>query len=200
MISSSNKKNSSIKEQASDIANEFMNDEKVQRAIDAGKKGLNKAYETGSRMRDEFMDDYRSEMSDDMTLTSKFGFKMFVYAALLWGSFLTGSLQSMLMIAGLVLIVEKNMQFVKVAVSACILYIFIGFGCDIVAEVGDIGKMLFSPGRNATIISTLYNAFDNIEDLALAADDLLKLFFGFWGLIKSRKGDYFRFKFIENLF
>lgn len=78
MISSGNKKNSSIKEQASDIANEFMNDEKVQRAMDVGKKGLNKAYETGSRMRDEFMDDYRSEMSDDMTLTSKFGFKMFM--------------------------------------------------------------------------------------------------------------------------
>lgn len=189
-----------MREQASGLADELMQDERVQRAVDTGKKSFNKAYETGSRMRDEFVSDYRADMSEDMALTSKFGFKMFVYAALLWGSFLTGSLQSMLLIVGWVLLVEKNMQFVKVAISACMLYIFIGFGCDIVKESCNLIMLIINKMTSIGVIDTIYDLFKQIKSLTSNIEVVLKLFIGFWGLIKARKGDYFRFKFIEDLF
>ena len=163
---------------------------KIDEASDVTGRAVNRGLDAVSDFADSLKSDYDSEMSEDMTRTGRFGFKVYFYIILFYAMLALGGSTTMLLVAGFVTVTEKDKKLIRIMLSGLILYYFcrIGFYTS---------GMIINLIDNLPFIGRLINEFGDLLDLI---EDFLYPALGIIGMLRAKSGKSFEIKWIKNLF
>lgn len=185
---------SSSNEKMQQIGNTASN---IERNID---NGMNRATDQAKQFANSVKDDYKANIGNGMNNPSKFGFKLYMYAILLFSFFVVRNSTAIILLTGWVIVVEKNRDLAKMCISTIALYALM----DVVFDVSyDVLNLIGNLICDAIKLNVVYNIGSKIRTVASTLSrfrDIAYAFVGFTSLMKAKNGGYYKIAFIENLF
>lgn len=175
-------------------------DKGINKASDSIDKATRIAEKTARSIASEVKSDFNSELSDSMSESSRFGFKLYVYAIIAFVMFAAGSTQSLLLLAGWIILVEKNKDLTKMVICTLTLLLGISILESVWNLIPDV-LLEFIPRKVFTLdISIVSDGIRKIDSIVRILFDATRIGIGLWGVLKSKKGDYFKIPFVYKLF
>jgi hypothetical protein len=172
------------------------NTQRLGEMADRVTQGVDAAAKQTQNFANQVKRDYKAELSTTMNTPSKFGFKMYMYAILLFCFFVVRNSTCIVLLTGWVILVEKNRDLARLYISTIALYalmdVFFDSSNDILNVVEHILKSVH--------LKMVAEVLNNIESWILRIKDLIYAFVGFTGMMKAKNGGYYRIGFIENMF
>lgn len=141
-------------------------------------------------------DDYNASLNSTMSSKSKFGFKMYMYALILFGFFMVENSTCITLLIAWVTLVEKNRELSRLCISTLAMYVamivFFDITYDALYLLGDIVA-----GVKLHVVA---GWIGDIRSFILHSRDFVFAFVGATGMLKAKRGNYYKFKFIEEMF
>lgn len=156
-------------------------------------EAANLAKKQAADISSQVKSDYGAEMSADMAQKGAFGFSFYLYAILAFSCFILGSVQSLLLLAAWVLLAEKNHKVAKMILSTLILYL----GIQVAWSCWSVILDLFTTSIPIAFLTRPLNWINKILRILYK---LAVICIGLWGILKAKRGNYFKIKLIEELF
>lgn len=174
--------------------------QKLSRASEVVNNVSDKATEFTKDYSEKLKQEYNADMSEDMKEKGKFGWSLYLYAVLAFGFFMFESSIALLLLAGWVILTERNKTVNKMIISTIVLYVMIKLGWSVFTSTYSLVYGII-PGK--LFMLELYGIKDAISSIKKVINNLYDFVFilvGIRGLLLAKKGEYIKLKFVENLF
>lgn len=144
--------------------------------------------------------EYKADMSTDMKAKGTFGWSLYLYAVFAFGFFMFENSTALLLLAGWVILTEKNTQVNKMIISTIILYIAMKIGWSIFSSGYSLVYDLIPNKLFQLNISALKDTIYSIKKFINNLYNFAYILVGLRGLLLAKKGSYYKLKFVEDLF
>lgn len=145
-------------------------------------------------------EEYKADMSTDMKAKGTFGWSLYLYAILAFGFFMFESSTALLLVAGWVILTEKNTKVNKMIISTIILYVTMKLGWSVFNGCYSLVYDLIPREIFKLDVSVVKDTLSTIKKFINNIYDFAYIVVGLRGLLLAKKGSYFKLRFVEGLF
>lgn len=149
---------------------------------------------------EKIKEEYKADMSTDMKAKGTFGWSLYLYAILAFGFFMFESSTALLLVAGWVILTEKNTKVNKMIISTIILYVTMKLGWSVFNGCYSLVYDLIPREIFKLDVSVVKDTLSTIKKFINNLYDFAYIVVGLRGLLLAKKGSYFKLKFVEGLF